>query len=123
MSTKANYPINEIGAGKVGFSKTRSIIETAFYGNNVIKVTSLKEAYKLASESSGTIVTDMPVYNPEVLGLDTDARVLLFNDGAITGRYATARRIAGEPGVNCPELDKVAMDAIYKSRWKTMYHA
>ena len=120
MSTKANYPINEIGAGKVGFSKTRSIIETAFYGNNVIKVTSLKEAYKLAS---GTIVTDMPVYNPEVLGLDTDARVLLFNDGAITGRYATARRIAGEPGVNCPELDKVAMDAIYKSRWKTMYHA
>ena len=26
MSTKAYYPINEIGAGKPGFSKTRSII-------------------------------------------------------------------------------------------------
>ena len=33
MSTKASYNINEIGAGKPGFSKTRSIIEAAFYGN------------------------------------------------------------------------------------------
>ena len=33
MSTKANYKLNEIGLGKVGFSKTRSIIEAAFYGN------------------------------------------------------------------------------------------
>lgn len=123
MSTKAYYPISEIGAGKVGFSKTRSIIETAFYGNNVIKITSLKEAYKLAKESCGTVVTDMPVYRPEEFGLDSDSKVLLFNDGAITGRYATARRIAGEPGVNIPELDKVTMDAIYHSRWKTMYHA
>ena len=32
MSTKANYKIDEIGKGKVGFSKTRSIIEAAFYG-------------------------------------------------------------------------------------------
>ena len=32
MSTKAYYPISEIGAGKTGFSKTRSIIEAAFYG-------------------------------------------------------------------------------------------
>ena len=38
MSTKAYYPISEIGKGKVGFSKTRSIIEGAFYGNNVVKV-------------------------------------------------------------------------------------
>ena len=45
MSTKAYYPISEIGAGKPGFSKTRSIIEAAFYGNNVIKVDTLKEAY------------------------------------------------------------------------------
>ena len=41
MSTKAYYPLNEIGAGKVGFSKTRSIIEAAFYGNNVVKVKKL----------------------------------------------------------------------------------
>ena len=47
MSTKAYYPISEIGKGKVGFSKTRSIIEAAFYGNNVVKVNTLKEAYEL----------------------------------------------------------------------------
>ena len=123
MATKANYPISEIGKGKVGFSKTRAIVEAAFYGNNVVKVNSLKEAYKLAKNSPGTVVTDMPVYRAEEIGLDSDAKVLLFNDGAITGRYATARRIAGEPGVDCEALDKVAMDAIYDSRWKKMYHA
>ena len=123
MSTKAYYNIDEIGAGKPGFSKTRSIIEAAFYGNNVVKVNTLKEAYELAKNSPGTIVTDMPVYRGEEFGLEKDAKVLLFNDGAITGRYAVARRIAGEPGVNCEELDKVAMDAVYESRWKTMYHA
>ncbi|MDR0964294.1 MAG: phosphoenolpyruvate carboxykinase (ATP) [Clostridium sp.] len=123
MSTKANYPISEIGAGKPGFSKTRSIIEAAFYGNNVIKVTTLKQAYELAKNSPGTVITDMPVYKAEELGLEPDSKVLLFNDGAITGRYATARRIAGEPDVNCEALDKVAMDAVYETRWKTMYHA
>ena len=46
MSTKAYYPNSEIGAGKPGFSKTRSIIEAAFYGNNVVKDNTLKEAYE-----------------------------------------------------------------------------
>jgi phosphoenolpyruvate carboxykinase (ATP) len=123
MSTKAYYPINEIGKGQPGFATTRSIIEAPFYGNNVIKVNTLREAYELAKDSPGTVVTDMPVYRGEEFGLDKDAKVLLFNDGAITGRYATARRIAGEPGVNCGALDKVVMDAVYETRWKTMYHA
>ena len=61
MSTKAYFPRTEIGPGKVGFSKTRSIIEAAFYGNNVIKVNTLKEAYELAKNSPGTVGTDMPV--------------------------------------------------------------
>ncbi len=123
MSTKAMYKIDEIGKGKVGFSTTRSIIEAAFYGNNVVKVNTLKEAYNLAKNSPGTIVTDMPVYRGEEFGLDSDAKVLLFNDGAVTGRYAVARRIKGEPGVDEKKLDKVVMDAIYKTRWKKMYHA
>ncbi len=123
MSTKAYYPINEIGAGKVGFSKTRSIIEAAFYGNNVVKVNTLKEAYELAKNSPGTVVTDMPVYRGEEFGLEKDAKVLLFNDGAVTGRYAQARRIKGQPGVDAVKLDKVVMDAVYETRWKTMYHA
>ena len=123
MATKAYYPVSEIGAGKVGFSKTRSIIEAAFYGNNVVKVNTLREAYELAKNSPGTVVTDMPVKDGETFGLPADAKVLLFNDGAVTGRYAAARRIKGEPGVDAGKLDKVVMDAIYETRWKTMYHA
>ncbi|MCI9007762.1 MAG: phosphoenolpyruvate carboxykinase (ATP) [Lachnospiraceae bacterium] len=123
MSTKAFYPLSEIGKGKPGFSKTRSIIEAAFYGNNVVKVNTLKEAYDLAKNSPGTIVTDMPVYRGEEFGLEKDAKVLLFNDGAVTGRYAAARRIKGEPGVDEEKLDKIVMDAVYETRWKTMYHA
>ncbi len=123
MATKAYYPIEEIGAGKVGFSKTRSIIEGAFYGNNVVKVSTLREAYELAKNSPGTIVTDMPAYRGEEFGLDKDAKVLLFNDGAVTGRYAAARRIKGYPGVDEGKLDKVVMDAVYKTRFKKLYHA
>ncbi len=123
MATKAYYPRTEIGPNKVGFAKTRSIIEAAFYGNNVVKVNTLKEAYELAKNSPGTVVTDMPVYRGEEFGLEPDAKVLLLNDGSITGRYAPARRITGKPGVNTTELDKILMDAVYDTRWKTMYHA
>ncbi|MBO4213908.1 MAG: phosphoenolpyruvate carboxykinase (ATP) [Lachnospiraceae bacterium] len=123
MATRANYKRTDIGPGKVGFSKTRSIIEAAFYGNNVVKVNTLKEAYELAKNSPGTIVTDMPVYRGEEFGLEPDAKVLLFNDGSITGRYAPARRITGQPGVNTEKLDKLLMDAIYDTRWDTLYHA
>lgn len=123
MSTRAYFKKDEIGAGKPGFSKTRSIIEAAFYGNNVVKVNTLKEAYDLAKNSPGTVVTDMPVYRGEEFGLEKDAKVLLFNDGSVTGRCAAARRIAGEPGVDCTDLDKKVMDAIYDTRWSTLYHA
>ncbi|MBR6504345.1 MAG: phosphoenolpyruvate carboxykinase (ATP) [Clostridia bacterium] len=123
MSTKAFYSRGEIGPGKVGFAKTRSIIEAAFYGNNVIKVESVAEAYELAKNSPGTIVTDLHVYEPEKQGLPKNAKVLLFNDGSITGRYKAARRIAGEPGVDTDKLDKILMDAVYDTRYTTMYHA
>ena len=123
MSTKSHYKRSEIGPGRPGFSKTRSIIEAPFYGNNVTKVTTLKEAYKLAKNSPGTIVTDMPVYRGEEFGLDPDAKVLLFNDGSITGRYAPARRITGKEGTDTEKLDKIIMDAVYDTRWKKLYHA
>ena len=67
MSTKAYYPINEIGKGKPGFAKTRSIIEAAFYGNNVVKINSLKEAYDLAKWSISFI---KPIGKNEDLLLD-----------------------------------------------------
>ena len=118
MSTKAYYKHDEIGTNKPGFARTRSYY-WRLSGNNVIKINTLKEAYELAKNSPGTIVTDMPVYRGEEFGLEPDAKVLLFNDGSITGRYAAARRIAGEPNVNCDKLDKLVMDAVYDSRWKT----
>lgn len=123
MSTKAFYPRSQIGPGKVGFAKTRSIIEAAFYGNNVEHIENVAEAYELAKNSPGTIVTDLPVYKPEEQGLPSDAKVLLFNDGSITGRYKAARRIAGERGVNTEKLDKILMDAVYDTRYSKMYHA
>ncbi len=123
MSTKAYYKTEEIGKGKPGFAKTRSIIEAPFYGNNVVEIKSLEEAYNLAKNSPGTIVTDMDVFEPEKVGLPKGAKVLLFNDGSITGRYAAARRIQGEPGVQSDKLDKILMDAVYDTRFKKMYHA
>lgn len=123
MSTKMQYKRSEIGPGKQGFSKTRSIIEAAFYGNNVVSVNSLEEAYNLAKNSPGTVVTDMPVFKGETFGLPKDAKVLLFNDGSVTGRCAAARRIIGEPGVDTTDLDKKLMDAVYDTRYSTMYHA
>ncbi len=123
MSTKAYFKHDEIGANKPGFSKTRSIIEVAFYGNNVVKVNTLREAYELAKNSPGTVVTDMPVYRGEDFGLEKDAKVLLFNDGFVTGRAAAARKITGEPGVDTDNLNSKVMDAIYDTRYSTLYHA
>lgn len=123
MSTKAYFPRADIGAQNPIFTTTRTIIETAFYGNNVIKVNTLKEAYELAKNSPGTVVTDMPVYRAEEIGLEPDAKILLFNDGNVSGRAAAARKIAGEPGVNCADLDGKTKEAVYQSRNTLMYHA
>ena len=126
MATKAYYKLSEIGPEKTGFSKAhplRAIVEAPFYGNNVVKINTLKEAYKLAAASAGTIVTDLPVYHGEEFGLEPDAKVLLFNDGSITGRYAAARRIVGQPGCDEKALNKIVMDAVYATRYKKLYHA
>lgn len=123
MATKSRFPRTEIGANNPIFSQIRTTIETAFYGNNVIPVTSLKEAYKLASNAPGTIVTDIPVYKPELLGLDDDTKILIFNDGAVSGRAAAARKIMGEAGINKDEYALKISEAIYKARTKKLYHA
>ncbi|HOO33515.1 MAG TPA: phosphoenolpyruvate carboxykinase (ATP) [Thermotogota bacterium] len=105
------------------FSQFRVTIETPFYGNNVVNVNSLREAYELAKNSPGTIVTDVKIFEPEKLGLDPDSRVLLFNDGAVKGRCAAARRIAGSPGVDDEEYAAKLREAIYHTRTRKMYHA
>lgn len=123
MSTISNYKIEEIGKKNPIFSSIRTTIETAFYGNNVEKILSLTEAYKLAANSPGTIITDMPVYKPEEIGLDKDAKVLLFNDGEVTGRFAGARVIIGESNVDENTYAGIAREALFNTRYKKLYHA
>lgn len=123
MATKERFNLSEIRANNPIYSPIRAIIETGFYGNNVHSVNTIKEAYKLASNSPGTIVTDIPVYQPEEIGLDAGTNVLLFNDGPVTGRAAAARRILGSPGVNEKEYALKLQEAIYQTRYKTLYHA
>ncbi|MDD2446247.1 MAG: phosphoenolpyruvate carboxykinase (ATP) [Tissierellia bacterium] len=123
MSTITKYNINDINSNNKNFNSIRSTIETNFYGNNVVNVNSVSEAYKLAYNSPGTIVTDMPVYRPEEIGLDFNTKVLLFNDGATTGRYAKAKVIIGESGISIKDYSSIARDAVYQSRYKKLYHA
>ncbi len=105
-------------------SQARTTIETAFFGNNVVPVANLREAYDLARTSPGTVeLTGMPVYRPEGQGLPSGSNVLLMNDGAVVGRCAAARKIVGEPGVNMGELAPLLREAVYGSRFRTFYSA
>jgi len=123
MSAKSVFCCEKITKNNPVFSRFRTTIETAFYRNNVVKVKSRREAYKLALSCPGTIVTDLEVYQPEKIGLDPNSKVLLFNDGEVVGRYAPARRIVGEPGVNLDEYAGKLREAVYNTRFRTMYHA
>lgn len=122
MSTNSGFKREEIKTGNKAFSPSRTTIETAFYGNNVKQVIDLKKAYRMAKEASGTIALDMPVYEPEKIGLPDDAQVLLFNDGETVGRFAGARIILGEKGVDEGEIAAILREAVYKTRYKTMLH-
>ncbi len=122
MSTKSKLNRSEIGLKNPHlYSRIRTTIETAYYQNNVIQVQTLEEAYHLAKNSPGTIISDLPVYNPEALGLPSDARLLMFNDGVITGRQAQARRIINKD--NTEHFAKIIRDGLFENRYRTMYHA
>ncbi|MFP4077910.1 MAG: phosphoenolpyruvate carboxykinase (ATP) [Candidatus Izemoplasmataceae bacterium] len=122
MSSRHALPRPTIGSKTPRlFNRFRSTVETAFYRNNVIPVHTLEEAYRLARQSEGTIETDLPVYKAESLGLPEDAKVLLFNDGAITGRQAKARRIITEETMD--RYASLTREGIFQGRKKTMYKA
>lgn len=104
---------------KKSYSKFRSTIETTFFGNNIKNVNNLKEAYELAKKSPGTIITDQTVHGAETIGLEKDSKVLLFNDGSITGRYKDARVIIGEPGIDAEKYASILRDAMYQSRYSS----
>lgn len=122
MATKSHLKREAIGkASPKLFSPIRTTIETAFYRNNVIRIRTLEEAYNLAKNSPGTIVSDLPVYRPEEQGLPSDAKILMFNDGIITGRQAQARRIVEDDTLDT--YSKIIRNGVYESRYATMYHA
>lgn len=101
--------------------RIRSTIETAFFQNNVKLVSDVSEIYNMATVSPGTIVTDRPVHNPECFGLPEDSKVLVFNDGMVTGRCAEARKII-EDGVDTDIYADILREEIYSTREKQLYH-
>ncbi len=124
MATILGISQDGIGAHRpVLYSKIRTTIETAFHRNNVHEVSSLEEAYLLAKDSPGTITIDFPVYKAKELGLPEDAKVLLFNDGAITGRTIAARRIIGKTDTDIDGIAATLREAIYQSKDYLMYRA
>ncbi|GHV28436.1 phosphoenolpyruvate carboxykinase [Synergistales bacterium] len=120
MSTKGWYT-DAASFAKNNKIPIRTTIESAFYGNNV-KPIDLKQVYEEAKVSPGTVeLTGLPIHRAEDLGLPSHSNVLLFNDGAVTGRCAAARRIIGQQGVNTADLASVIREAVYGARYKTLY--
>ncbi len=123
MSTRERFEMTEINGRNRLFSTTKTIIETAFYRNNVQAVTDLKMAYELAKKSPKTIVTDQPIKHTSELGLPKDAVMLVDNHGRVVGRTAAARRILGRPGVDNAELKAVLREAVYQGEARQFYQA
>lgn len=97
------------------FSRLKVTLETAFYGNNVHEVASLKEAYALAKEAPNTIILAQEVAHAEALGLESSSKVLLENSGAIVGRTAKARRLFGEDAAEDTVLIPLVREAVYQA--------
>lgn len=123
MSTRGRTNLDGIRKGMNQFSRLRTIVETPFYANNVKKINTLKEAYELAKNSPGAIITSREIFEPEKIGLEKGSRVIIFNDGATTGRTASARYISNNNDNEDDALNKVVMDAVYDTRFKKMLYA
>lgn len=123
MATISNYTNEKILQENQDFSRLRSIIETSFYGNNVIKVNSLKEAYNLAIEAPGTIITDQKIKDAEKYGLSEDSKLLLFNDGRILERKGNLRREYNDEKLSKEEYEAEVRELIFQERFNTYYHA
>lgn len=113
MSTRKKFEEDTLRKKNDHLSTLKAIVETAFYGNNVNKIKTVKEAYKLALEQPHTIVLDKEVAHAKELGLPKDAKMLVDNGSSIVGRTARARRIFGKDPEADPILIEVVMDAIY----------
>lgn len=121
MTSIGNYKIEDIQKQNPVFSGIRTTVETAFYANNVEKVETVAEAYALAKAASGTIVTDLPIFEPEIHGFPEESKVLVFNDGEVVGRTSAARKIIGQPGVDTAYFSRLVREAVFDISQKKVY--
>ncbi|MBS7578414.1 MULTISPECIES: phosphoenolpyruvate carboxykinase (ATP) [unclassified Enterococcus] len=121
MASINHYYRNEISKKNALFSMIRQTVEPAFYTNTVTHINNREQAYHLAENAKGTIVTDLPILEPEKQGLPSGAKILVFNDGEIVGRTSAARKIIGQPGVDENKMAKIVREAVYHlSRKETL---
>lgn len=118
MTTIKTFERDQVEEKNPLLSSFKAMIETAFYGNNVRQVSDLTEAYQLACQAPGAIVTDLPVKHTAELGLPEAAKQLVFNDGKIVGRTAAARVVIGDPGVDAAYYEGVVREAIFETSRK-----
>ena len=123
MVTRRKFSPQEIRKNSSYFSPLKTIVETAFYENQVQSIKMVEEAYQLASAAAGTVVLDMPVIHTKELGLPSYARVLLTNSGAVVGRTAKARRIYGRDSQEDETLLFLVRSAIYQAHHRDFYKA
>ena len=123
MATIESFNRSELKKSNPLLTKFRTTVETAFYGKNMQEVTDMTEAYELALNAAGVIVTDLPVLHTKELGLPDDAKVLVENGGRIIGRTARARRIIGENKEEDEILEAIIRDVIYQNRLRHYYKA
>lgn len=117
MATRKEFETETLRKENKLLSPLKSIVETAFYGNNVHKVKTLAEAYEMAHDAPTTIILDQGVKHTEELGLPDDAKVLVDNGSSIVGRTARARRIYGKNPDEDKKLTKIAMDAVFEGSY------
>lgn len=123
MVTRHQFSTLEMRKASPYFSALKTIVETAFYENQVISIKTLEEAYQLSSNAAGTVVLDMPVIHTKELGLPSYARVLLTNSGAVVGRTAKARRIYGLDSEEDERLLPIVRSAVYQAHNQKFYKA
>lgn len=123
MVTRNQFSTLEMRKASPYFSALKTIVETAFYENQVISIKTLEEAYQLASNAAGTVILDMPVIHTKELGLPSYARVLLTNSGAVVGRTAKARRIYGLDLDEDERLLSIVRSAVYQAHSRKFYKA
>ncbi|MEQ3458012.1 phosphoenolpyruvate carboxykinase (ATP) [Enterococcus cecorum] len=121
MSTIQQFSRSEITKENPRFSPFKVLVESAFYGNHVRSVLDIQEAYEMAKNAPGTVVTDMPILHAKDLGLAEDTKILANNDGAIVGRTAAARVIVTEPGIDREGYRRVLREAVYQATKQEFY--